>query len=76
MTRRALLTCANNFPPQNDQGPNNLSVQYVKREQMPFTLSQDPRDPNVCVHVHVKNMATYCYSLDVCVSMCTHLHEP
>lgn len=72
MTRKALLTCANNFPPQNDQGPNNLSVQYVKREQMPFTFSQDPRDPNV----HVKNMATYCYSLDVCVSMCTHLHEP
>lgn len=42
--RKALLTCANNFPPQNNQGPNELSVQYVKREQMPFTLSQDPGD--------------------------------
>lgn len=44
MTRKALLTYANNFLPQNNQGPNELSVEYVKCGQMPFTLSQDPGD--------------------------------
>lgn len=43
-TRKALLTCANNFLPQNNQGPNELSIQFVKRGQMPFKLSQDPGD--------------------------------
>lgn len=54
MTRKALLTCANNFPPQYNRGPNELSVQYVKREQMPFTLSQDPGDlDSVCARACV-----------------------
>lgn len=47
MTREARLTCANNFPPQNNQGPNELSAQPVKRERMPLTLSH----AGVCVCV-------------------------
>lgn len=42
MTRKALLTYVNNFLPQKNQGPTELSAQYVKRGQMPFTLSQGP----------------------------------
>lgn len=41
-----LLTCANNFLPQNNRGPNELSAQHVKREQMLFTLSRNPGDPD------------------------------